>query len=453
MTDSPPSPKRVKIETVDLNELTREELINKVKEQEKYVRYLEERQTRSRKGEDDGDVIELEEKMKQQLRDNMRRESTLVHRLATKEQELQDYINQIAEMKQAQTQNSAQLRSMLLDPAVNLVFQRMTKEMDESQEKLKQTQNELSAWKFTPDSQTGKRLMAKCRMLLQENEELGKVINSGKTAQLEGEIALQKSLVQEMTTNQSELDDLLGDLDEDVEGMQSMIYVLQQQLKDAKEQLGLVQEENAQLRLTQNTTPVATTIVPPTDVKPIVKQEASSFPNSPITDTVPQNTWTTHSDSKYEPSQQSHDCHMDNVKEQLETPDGNGNGEIQAMDTDQITSSDSYNVHSLYTTSTEHNHNTDQNDLVEQYRTTKTDAQLLESTDDLSQDAWSPRKPALDQLEEDSALRKSHEELSCSPDTTSLDKLGERELSSGDFLHIQNGVSRTCTSDSEIEQA
>lgn len=139
------------METVDLNELTRDELINKVKEQEKYVRYLEERQSRGRKGDEDSDVKELEEKMKQQIRDNMRRESTLVHRLATKEQELQDYINQIAEMKQAQTQNSAQLRSMLLDPAVNLVFQRITKEMDESQEKLKQTQNELSAWKFTPD--------------------------------------------------------------------------------------------------------------------------------------------------------------------------------------------------------------------------------------------------------------------------------------------------------------
>lgn len=54
-------------------------------------------------------------------------------------------------MKQAQTQNSSQLRSMLLDPAVNLVFQRMSKEMDDSHEKLKQTQNELSAWKFTAD--------------------------------------------------------------------------------------------------------------------------------------------------------------------------------------------------------------------------------------------------------------------------------------------------------------
>lgn len=44
--------------------------------------------------------------------------------------------------------------------------------------------------------------MAKCRMLLQENEELGKTINSGRTAKLEGEISLQKTMVQEMKKNQ-----------------------------------------------------------------------------------------------------------------------------------------------------------------------------------------------------------------------------------------------------------
>lgn len=59
--------------------------------------------------------------------------------------------NQISEIKQAQTQGTTQLRSTLLDPAINIVFQRMGKEMDDAQEKLKQTQNELSAWKFTPD--------------------------------------------------------------------------------------------------------------------------------------------------------------------------------------------------------------------------------------------------------------------------------------------------------------
>ena len=52
-------------------------------------------------------------------------------------------------------------------------------------------------------SQTGKRLMARCQMLLQENEELGKTIASGRTAKLEGEIALQKTLVTEMKNNQS----------------------------------------------------------------------------------------------------------------------------------------------------------------------------------------------------------------------------------------------------------
>ncbi len=45
--------------------------------------------------------------------------------------------------------------------------------------------------------------MAKCRMLLQENEELGKVISSGRTAKLEGEIALQKKFVDEMKISQA----------------------------------------------------------------------------------------------------------------------------------------------------------------------------------------------------------------------------------------------------------
>ena len=59
--------------------------------------------------------------------------------------------NQIQEFKAAQTPSTNQLRSMLLDPAINLVFQHMAKEMEECKERQKQTQNELSAWKFTAD--------------------------------------------------------------------------------------------------------------------------------------------------------------------------------------------------------------------------------------------------------------------------------------------------------------
>lgn len=66
-----------------------------------------------------------------------------------------------------------------------------------------QAQNELSAWKFTPDSNTGKRLMAKCRLLYQENEELGRMTSNGRMAKLEGDLALQKSFSEEVKKSQS----------------------------------------------------------------------------------------------------------------------------------------------------------------------------------------------------------------------------------------------------------
>jgi hypothetical protein len=44
--------------------------------------------------------------------------------------------------------------------------------------------------------------MAKCRLLYQENEELGKVVNSGRIAKLEGELALQKNFGEEVKKSQ-----------------------------------------------------------------------------------------------------------------------------------------------------------------------------------------------------------------------------------------------------------
>ena len=44
--------------------------------------------------------------------------------------------------------------------------------------------------------------MAKCRMLLQENEDLGKTVSSGRLAKLEGDIALQKKLIIEMKNSE-----------------------------------------------------------------------------------------------------------------------------------------------------------------------------------------------------------------------------------------------------------
>lgn len=108
---------------------------------------------------------------------------------------------------------------------------------------------------------TGKRLMAKCRLLYQENEELGKMISSGKLAKLEGDLALQRSFSEEMKKSQSELDEFLLELDEDVEGMQSTIYYLQQQLREAKEQIQKLQQDKKELSGLLNNSPANQRVV------------------------------------------------------------------------------------------------------------------------------------------------------------------------------------------------
>lgn len=181
----------------------------------------------------------------------------LIRRLASKEQEVQDFMLQVSEYKAAQIPSAAALRNALLDPAVNILFQKLKQELQATKAKLEETQNELSAWKFTPDSNTGKRLMAKCRLLYQENEELGKMTSNGRLAKLEASLASHKTLYEEVKKSQSELDDFLQEIDEDVEGMQSTILFLQQELKSVREQNEQMKHELSGLKTPSNGTTAA----------------------------------------------------------------------------------------------------------------------------------------------------------------------------------------------------
>lgn len=246
---------RVRIAREELEKMTNEDFLKCWALQEQYVDHLENKLNSNSEHTELLSLRESEEKLKQQQLDATRRENILVMRLTTKEQEMQEYAAQIQELKQAQIPSIAQLRSALMDPAVNLLFDRMRKETDSLKARLEETQNELSAWKFTPDSNTGKRLMSKCRLLYQENEELGKIISSGRMAKLEGDLALQKSFSEEMKKSQSELDEFLLELDEDVEGMQSTIYYLQQQLRESKDQILQMQKEKQKISGMPNGSP------------------------------------------------------------------------------------------------------------------------------------------------------------------------------------------------------
>ncbi|XP_066533341.1 pre-mRNA-splicing regulator WTAP [Hoplias malabaricus] len=236
MTNEEPLPKKVRLSESDMKTLTREELCTRWKQHEAYVQVLEEKYA-DLNSNDVTSLKESEEKLKQQQQESARRENILVMRLATKEQEMQECTTQIQYLKQVQQPSAAQLRSSMVDPAINLFFLKMKAELEQTKDKLEQAQNELSAWKFTPDSQTGKKLMAKCRMLIQENQELGRQLSQGRIAQLEAELALQKKYSEELKSSQDELNDFIIQLDEEVEGMQSTILVLQQQLRETKQQL------------------------------------------------------------------------------------------------------------------------------------------------------------------------------------------------------------------------
>ncbi|KAI9560538.1 female lethal d-like protein [Daphnia sinensis] len=242
-------PTRVLLNDEELANLDKSQFLQHWAKQECYISWLESQLSSAQIAL--VPLREYEEKMKHSISSECgRRESFLLMRLNTKEQEIQDLLVQIHELKALQAGSSTSLRSSLLDPAVNVLIQHLRGELDKSKSALEETQNELSAWKFTPDSNTGKRLMAKCRLLYQENEELGRMISSGRLAKLEGDLALQRNFSEEMKKSQSELDEFLLELDEDVEGMQSTIYFLQQQLRQTRDQLSAVQKENELLRNT-----------------------------------------------------------------------------------------------------------------------------------------------------------------------------------------------------------
>uniref|UniRef100_A0A665X137 Pre-mRNA-splicing regulator WTAP n=1 Tax=Echeneis naucrates TaxID=173247 RepID=A0A665X137_ECHNA len=147
MTNEEPLPKKVRLSESDMKTLTREELCTRWKQHEAYVQVLESKYAEGFSF----DTFESEEKLKQQQQESARRENILVMRLATKEQEMQECTTQIQYLKQVQQPSAAQLRSSMVDPAINLFFLKMKAELEQTKDKLEQAQNELSAWKFTPD--------------------------------------------------------------------------------------------------------------------------------------------------------------------------------------------------------------------------------------------------------------------------------------------------------------
>ncbi|KAJ1567255.1 hypothetical protein HK096_010460, partial [Nowakowskiella sp. JEL0078] len=121
------------------------------------------------------------------------RETTLLLRLAKKEEEVQNLIAELQEQVRQQFQQDSS-KKKLLDPMMNVLWKSMRKEVEEKDERIKALEAELHGVQFTPNrygserffqkNATGKKLIAKIRALQCENEELGKLLFKGRVEQM-----------------------------------------------------------------------------------------------------------------------------------------------------------------------------------------------------------------------------------------------------------------------------
>ncbi|OMO60009.1 hypothetical protein CCACVL1_24468 [Corchorus capsularis] len=128
-------------------------------------------------------------------------------------------------------------RRLLLDPAIHEEFTRLKNLVEEKDKKVKELQENIAAVSFTPQSKIGKMLMAKCRTLQEENEEIGTQAEEGKIHELAMKLALQKSQNAELRSQFEALYNQMEGLTNDVERSNETVYILQEKLEERENEI------------------------------------------------------------------------------------------------------------------------------------------------------------------------------------------------------------------------
>ncbi|TGZ60492.1 hypothetical protein CRM22_008520, partial [Opisthorchis felineus] len=122
----------------------------------------------------------------------------------------------------------------LLEPASNLVYSRMCSAIKDAQLRVRQSNDDLIAWKFDPESASGKRLMSRMRHLLNENEALGRANQAERIAVLEREAEAQTNCIKEFSKTHEGIESVLEEAYTDLEGLQTSLLQLHQQINQAE---------------------------------------------------------------------------------------------------------------------------------------------------------------------------------------------------------------------------
>ncbi|XP_038982944.1 FKBP12-interacting protein of 37 kDa isoform X1 [Phoenix dactylifera] len=186
-----------------------------------------------------------------QLEKAKKREAAFIVTFAKREQEIADLKSAVRDLKTQLRPPSMQTRRLLLDPAIHEEFTRLKNLVEEKEKKIKELQDNVAAVNFTTSSKLGQMLVAKCRTLQVENEEIGAMASEGKIHELGMKIAVLKSQNAELRNQFDALYKHMEGLTNDVERSNEMVYILQEKLEAKDCELKKLKEMLSQKETTQ----------------------------------------------------------------------------------------------------------------------------------------------------------------------------------------------------------
>ncbi|XP_071686614.1 FKBP12-interacting protein of 37 kDa-like [Rutidosis leptorrhynchoides] len=178
-----------------------------------------------------------EESVREQLEKSRKKEAAFIVTIAKREQEIADLKSAVRDLRSQLKPLSMQARRLLLDPAIHEEFMRLKNLVEEKDKKVKELQDNVAAVNFTPQSKMGKSLMAKCRTLQEENEEIGNQAKEGKIHELSMKLASQKAQNVELRNHYEGLFKHMEGLTNDVEKSNEMVLILEEKLEDKEAEI------------------------------------------------------------------------------------------------------------------------------------------------------------------------------------------------------------------------
>uniref|UniRef100_A0AA85IQP8 Uncharacterized protein n=1 Tax=Trichobilharzia regenti TaxID=157069 RepID=A0AA85IQP8_TRIRE len=141
------------------------------------------------------------------------------------------------------TKEISSYANVLVDSSVNLILTRLLRVQRNFNNLVAANQSKLQSFTFTQNSQNGKRMMMRIRVLEHENEELANVNRAGRTARLETEIALRRAFVNDLKNAHSDMEYLVEEAESETEFVGNSLIMMQQRLQLGRTTVGFLAAE------------------------------------------------------------------------------------------------------------------------------------------------------------------------------------------------------------------